>query len=704
MKKMIRFSLFCFLCLFYFSSLAIAASTDATAIPIKGQAFRVTFAVWDSDGDLVTTGTGMDSEISKDGGTAADCTNEATEIATTWGLYYLDLTATEMTADTVALKITLTNSDSKPTPLVLYPAEDTDIPTNLKALDGSTTSLDDLKDFADAGYNPSTNKVEGVVLADATGTVNGLAANVITPSSIQADAITAAKVAPDVHAESADATWEETLASHTTDGTFGGDFVDADSLATSEEIVDDFWDENIVAAHNTADTAGALLDSPGDWLTASGFAPASEYDTEMARITANVATEAKQDIIDTNVDDIETDTGTTIPATITTAQNDLNIITGTSGVLLEDASITAAKIDADAIDLIYDEVLTGVTHNVTNSAGQRIRLIHEGGGYDDGRIWFCDLHGAAGTDIYENGTVGNPSDSWADVITINSTLGFNRFHAAVGSTITLAASAQYYEIIGWGYTLALGGQSIANTFFRGANVSGVGTGNAARFLNCQIGTVTLANFQTRESALSGTITLSTTGTHVINDCVSKGSPSVDFGSLGDQTLHMQQYNGEIEIVNLGNTGADVLNLSGRGELVLAASCVGGLVNIQGNFIITNNGTGMTINDAARFDVSQNIGIDFDDIEGTLGASEIDDNAFGIEHYQDDIFGFNPWEILGIVGAKAAGPRRFTLDGADWDMRFYALDDLTAAGTPVLDYQDTDSNGQTLGTITITAPF
>jgi len=37
-------------------------------------------------------------------------------------------------------------------------------------------------------------------------------------------------------------------------------------------------------------------------------APASEYDVEMARITANVATEAKQDIIDTNVDDIETDT------------------------------------------------------------------------------------------------------------------------------------------------------------------------------------------------------------------------------------------------------------------------------------------------------------------------------------------------------------------------------------------------------------
>lgn len=38
-------------------------------------------------------------------------------------------------------------------------------------------------------------------------------------------------------------------------------------------------------------------------------APASEYDTEMARITADVATEAKQDIIDTHVNDILTDSG-----------------------------------------------------------------------------------------------------------------------------------------------------------------------------------------------------------------------------------------------------------------------------------------------------------------------------------------------------------------------------------------------------------
>lgn len=41
----------------------------------------------------------------------------------------------------------------------------------------------------------------------------------------------------------------------------------------------------------------------------SSRAPSSEYDTAMARITADVATEAKQDIIDGIVDDILADTG-----------------------------------------------------------------------------------------------------------------------------------------------------------------------------------------------------------------------------------------------------------------------------------------------------------------------------------------------------------------------------------------------------------
>ena len=70
------------------------ASGDATPFPVKNQAFRVTFA---------------------------DVTAEATEVATSSGMYYLDLTATEMNADTVSIIVKTTSSGANTTPIVLYP-------------------------------------------------------------------------------------------------------------------------------------------------------------------------------------------------------------------------------------------------------------------------------------------------------------------------------------------------------------------------------------------------------------------------------------------------------------------------------------------------------------------------------------------------------------------------------------------------------
>ena len=58
------------------------ASSDAKPFPIKNQAYRVYFPLLDADGDLVEGMAGLDSEVSKDGATFANCTNEATEILT----------------------------------------------------------------------------------------------------------------------------------------------------------------------------------------------------------------------------------------------------------------------------------------------------------------------------------------------------------------------------------------------------------------------------------------------------------------------------------------------------------------------------------------------------------------------------------------------------------------------------------------------
>jgi hypothetical protein len=115
------------------------AATDATPIPVKNQAYRVTFPILDADGDLVTGATGLDSEVSKDAGTYTDCTNEATEIATASGTYYLDLTATEMNADTVAIIVKTTSSGAKTTPMVLYPNKTGGLSVNVTSWAGTAT-------------------------------------------------------------------------------------------------------------------------------------------------------------------------------------------------------------------------------------------------------------------------------------------------------------------------------------------------------------------------------------------------------------------------------------------------------------------------------------------------------------------------------------------------------------------------------------
>jgi hypothetical protein len=99
------------------------ASSDAKPVPIKNQAFRLTFGIFKNDGTLITGATGLDSEVSKDAGTFADCTSEATEIATASGVYYLDLTAAEMNADTVAVLVKSTSTGAVPVQITLYPAE-----------------------------------------------------------------------------------------------------------------------------------------------------------------------------------------------------------------------------------------------------------------------------------------------------------------------------------------------------------------------------------------------------------------------------------------------------------------------------------------------------------------------------------------------------------------------------------------------------
>lgn len=160
----------------------------------------------------------------------------------------------------------------------------------------------------------------------------------------------------------ADAVWDEAQSGHVTAGTFGlylDQAVSTGSAPTVAQIRAEMDSNSTQLAAIVADT-GELQTNQGNWLTITGH-----------------ATEAKQDILDTNVDAILVDTGTTIPATIATVDSNVDAIlvdTGTTlpglintvdtnvdGIKAKTDSLTfttAGEVDAN-IQSVNDVVVTG---------------------------------------------------------------------------------------------------------------------------------------------------------------------------------------------------------------------------------------------------------------------------------------------------------------------------------------------------------
>jgi len=152
--------------------------------PKKNATFTVTFPIYDNDGDLVTAAAALDSEVSKDGGTFTDCTNEAGEIATSSGLYTLALTATEMNADIVATITKTSTTDAKTAVNVMYTAT-----RQLVDLAFPTTSGRSIDTTATGAVGVDFDNVEGTLDAAEIGT------GAITAAKFAAGAIDAAAIA-----------------------------------------------------------------------------------------------------------------------------------------------------------------------------------------------------------------------------------------------------------------------------------------------------------------------------------------------------------------------------------------------------------------------------------------------------------------------------------------------------------------------------
>lgn len=224
-------------------------------------------------------------------------------------------------------------------------------------------------------------------------------------------------------------------------------------------------------------------------------------------------------------------------------------------------------------------------------------------GYSQGAIWIDSTGGTSGTTAYYNGTADHPVSTWADALTLASSLNIHRFQVAPATAITLSADSKKYAIGGKGYTLNLNGKDISYMTVDGCEyITGTGTcADWEAFLwNCQLGATTLGETDLHNCHITDMITLSSTSPMLFNHCVGVpiGSPGIDFGSaVGATPVVCGGCGGVWEIRNM-KTG-DILYFDGAADVTLAASCTGGTVYLSGGVRLTNNGSGQTIHDEAR---------------------------------------------------------------------------------------------------------
>lgn len=208
------------------------AASDARPVPRKNEAWRMSFAIRKSDGTLITTWTGADTEVSLDGAAYSDATNEATEIGTS-GTGYIDFTAAEMNADCVLIKITVTNTGALPIVIPVYPEEAGDY----RVADSQKVDLNTIKTqtvTASAGVTiPSSiasptniTAATGVVLSGVTHTgavipTVSTVSNGVTVTTNNDKTGYALATTPPTAGAIADAVWDEARSGHTTAGTFG---------------------------------------------------------------------------------------------------------------------------------------------------------------------------------------------------------------------------------------------------------------------------------------------------------------------------------------------------------------------------------------------------------------------------------------------------------------------------------------------------
>ena len=338
----------------------------------------ICFHMYDaSDGSDVITGSPT-VYVLKDGG--AQATGTGAKVSEGQGVWSYAPSASETNASHVAFTMVLAGSLSQT--INVYPS-------TIDYTDGVRAGLTALP-------NAAADAAGGLPISDAGGLDMDALATSLTTIDTNVDAIlddtgtSGVVIATATQDSIVDKVWDEPKAGHTTADTYGAYLDQSISSTTTggvtaDAIADAVWTEVLSAHTGVAGGAAEALDaaSSGGGLDAAGVRAAiglasANLDTQLSTIDNEIAT------IDANVDAILEDTGTTIPASLTTIDNEIAVIDTEVGAMqldvtaiLEDtgttipASLTTIDDEIAVIDANVDAILVD-TATIGTPAGASV--------------------------------------------------------------------------------------------------------------------------------------------------------------------------------------------------------------------------------------------------------------------------------------------------------------------------------------------
>jgi predicted Fe-Mo cluster-binding NifX family protein len=316
----------------YVALTLLADGTDATGITIT-----------DLDLQYVRSGAAPAAKVDATALAATDSAhadNKAIEIDATDqpGLYRVDWPDAAFAAGVKEVVLSVKHTSCKTAHLRVT----IDAPVNVTSMNADQQSLTDLKDFADAGYDPSTNKVQGVVLTDTVTNLTNL-------PTIPTDWITSAGLA----------------ASAVTEIQAG--------LATAAalDVVDNFLDTEIAAILAAVDTEIATL------TTELAKVPKSDGTASWnATALAAIQTEAEDALVVHRLDELlnaDSDIDGAAPPTVGSVFHEL--MSKTAGSFTFDQATDSLEAIRDRGDAAW---ITGSTHSAADVWAVATRLLTAG--------------------------------------------------------------------------------------------------------------------------------------------------------------------------------------------------------------------------------------------------------------------------------------------------------------------------------------